>query len=395
MSIVADEVVVQQLQAFAGDELLGQLEEALTKFNIFAAIGATHRELWHSDFLAYLLDPMQNHGLHDDFLRCFLRETVPEVLGAASFERVVVQREYKYTDILIEDEEAKVSVIIENKIWSPEGAGQLKTYWEAISAKHPDPDWRIYGVYLTPTGRSPSGDSRYDPLSYGKVIAMLEEVLHTKSGQLVEGLELVIRHYIDILRRSIVGNTGANALARRLYFRHRSAMRLMNASTWKKMIAEHLLGLSSSYALLRREGSSIEIIHFRVVAWDRAAGLKSGTGRDKSYPLIYFGFQNLDDSLTLYLWLAPDIPQTVHKQIRQLAQGMMPPFCEPKKKDWYYCYNRPFLTEKDYRHCSDEELRVVIDEQWRQFVELDLPAILKAFEQEAWFWQVAEPPVLS
>ena len=48
---------------------LENLESLLAQFNIFESIGAVKQELRHSDFLSFLLDPSQNHGLGDLFLK--------------------------------------------------------------------------------------------------------------------------------------------------------------------------------------------------------------------------------------------------------------------------------------------------------------------------------------
>ena len=48
---------------------LERLEALLDQFNIFEVIGATWQELRHSDFLTFLLDPQQNRGLGDAFLK--------------------------------------------------------------------------------------------------------------------------------------------------------------------------------------------------------------------------------------------------------------------------------------------------------------------------------------
>ena len=54
-----------------GNRDLERLEALLAEFNIFEAIGVVRQELRHSDFLAFLLDPHQSHGLGDDFLKAF------------------------------------------------------------------------------------------------------------------------------------------------------------------------------------------------------------------------------------------------------------------------------------------------------------------------------------
>jgi hypothetical protein len=76
--------VEQDLKALenflVGNEGLDRLEALLDRFNIFEAIGMVYRELNHSQFLAYLLDPRGNHGLGDLFVKRFLQKVQEEVV---------------------------------------------------------------------------------------------------------------------------------------------------------------------------------------------------------------------------------------------------------------------------------------------------------------------------
>ncbi len=225
-------VSIEGLRAFADDKRLEQLKEAQAHFNIFEAIGAAHKELWHSDFLAFLLNPAQNHGFGDEFTKRLLRHAIPGLPEINSWDDASVRREYKYIDILIEEEHHQVSVIIENKIWSPEAPGQLEWYWKTITEEHSarsSQGWRPYGIFLTPKGLRPlevADQERYHSLSYREVKDILSELLEAKRGHLDADVEMTIRHYIDMLGRFIVGNADAEALARKLYFKHRSAVKL-------------------------------------------------------------------------------------------------------------------------------------------------------------------------
>jgi len=55
------------------DELL-ELEERIGRFNIFDALRIVEREVKHSDFLAWLLDPNESHGQGGLFLRAILMD---------------------------------------------------------------------------------------------------------------------------------------------------------------------------------------------------------------------------------------------------------------------------------------------------------------------------------
>jgi hypothetical protein len=68
---------LKALEAFVVDNPeLERLEALLDQFNIFEAIGVVRQELRHSDFLAFLLDPHQKHGLRDAFARRLLQKAL-------------------------------------------------------------------------------------------------------------------------------------------------------------------------------------------------------------------------------------------------------------------------------------------------------------------------------
>lgn len=148
---------------------LERLEALLEQFNVFEALGVVRQELRHSDFLAFLLDPLQNHGLGDAFLRKLLQKAV--VVGQSdtlpvtlidldiwSLEGVSGQREWRGIDILLLDDQHQLVVIIENKIDSQEHSNQLNRYRQVIRQHYPN--WRTLALYLTPDGDEPSAVPR-------------------------------------------------------------------------------------------------------------------------------------------------------------------------------------------------------------------------------------------
>jgi len=100
---------------------LRQLEHLLRRFNLFEALGVVRRELRHSDFLAFLLDPQQNHELGDTFTRRFIQSvtqggiaTVDNEVGTETSPcNVEVRREWKNIDILLIDHTHNYLFVIE------------------------------------------------------------------------------------------------------------------------------------------------------------------------------------------------------------------------------------------------------------------------------------------
>ena len=165
----------QVLEAFLIDNPdLERLEILLAEFNFFEAVGVTRQELRHSDFLAFLLDPRQPHGLGDSFLSIFLRKVVQSSdLTGMPFSAIdvtlwdladtKVRREWRRIDLLILNESLQLAIIIENKIGSSEHSDQLRRYLDVVSKIFHG--WRVAGVYLTPDGDAPSEDA-FVPCSY-------------------------------------------------------------------------------------------------------------------------------------------------------------------------------------------------------------------------------------
>lgn len=125
-----------------------QLEGLLGGFNIFEAIGAVNRELRHSDFLAYLLEPGRPHGLGSQLLRDFVvtffanynGDDSPSLIdvGCYQYESFTVYREWKNIDLLMVSELHQLVIAIENKIWSTEHSNQLSRYQAQVEAGYPD-----------------------------------------------------------------------------------------------------------------------------------------------------------------------------------------------------------------------------------------------------------------
>jgi hypothetical protein len=163
----------QLLEALIFDSDLERLETLLAEFNIFEAIGAVRQELRHSDFLAFLLNPNQNHGLGDVFLKHLLRHLLIELpepplnaieLDLIDMDQAIVLREWQNIDILIDDaEQNSLICLIENKIGTTEHSGQLRRYLKTVRQKYPEAT--IIPVYLTPEGDEASEEG-YLNLSY-------------------------------------------------------------------------------------------------------------------------------------------------------------------------------------------------------------------------------------
>jgi hypothetical protein len=140
-STESDFEALEALQEDASE--LERIQNLLDQFNMFETIGFIGQEVMHSRFLAFLLDPKQNHGLGDVLLRKMLEKAsaisnaasvlkVFEDIGSRNMEQTSVQTEV-YTDdgridILLLNEIEKWAMIIENKVWTIEHSDHLNRH---------------------------------------------------------------------------------------------------------------------------------------------------------------------------------------------------------------------------------------------------------------------------
>ena len=66
-----------------------RLESILDDFNPFVALRWTRQETRHSQFLRWLLDPAETHGLGGYFLRSFLKRVAAKTSGSPGAPSVV------------------------------------------------------------------------------------------------------------------------------------------------------------------------------------------------------------------------------------------------------------------------------------------------------------------
>jgi hypothetical protein len=149
----------------------GPLYERLTtrrrqfaeRFNVFSALRVERRELAHSAFLAYLLDPVAHHDQGARMLKSFLAHLNIGVGSATDLERAKVVSEHAVgelgrLDITISFPNG-VIVAIENKVDAREQEQQVARYQEWLATERRLPHGSHTLIFLTPDGRRPSNES--------------------------------------------------------------------------------------------------------------------------------------------------------------------------------------------------------------------------------------------
>lgn len=204
---------------------LERLESILGDFNPFVALRWTRQEARHSQFLRWLLDPRETHGIGTYFLRTFCKRVAAKAVGRSVAPSVVdldswhlsdtqVFTEWNNIDVFLRNEEVRFLLVIETKLDSAEHSQQLHRYRQLVESQYPD--YRRLFILLTVEGDTPSDDA-YVTVTYSEVASLVSDVVDRRADQLGPEVRSFLSHYVEMLRRHIVEDSEVQELCRRIY----------------------------------------------------------------------------------------------------------------------------------------------------------------------------------
>ncbi|GIU70428.1 MAG: hypothetical protein KatS3mg002_1664 [Candidatus Woesearchaeota archaeon] len=376
-------------QFLVNNKELEILESRISEFNIFEALGAVKQELRHSDFLSFLMNPNENHGLHEIFLKRLLqkasmtsdRTNINAIeIDTADYSGVEIRREWNSIDILIIVPKIPIACAIENKIFSGEHLDQLKRYKDLIIKEFPDSKYLF--MFLSPDGITPS-DEDWLPLSYNDIAEILNNIAESTSSTLGSDIYTLIKHYTAMLERHIISDSQIAELCRKIYNTHKKAIDL---------IIEHRpdiqLDIKSYFEKIIKEVKepglitdhcSKSYIRFAPKEWEKLEFQKTGEGWTRTHRVLMFEIQNFQDSLTLKLIIGPGEPEA-RKKIFEAVQQNKKVFKGALNKlydKFSQIYRYDIIKRKEYEDLTDSEIFAKIDEHWAKFIKEDLIRIIE------------------
>lgn len=326
-----DQPIVDALEDLVLDGDLDKLESLTSSFNIFEAIGAVRRELRHSDFLSFLLNPSESHGLYDAFLKSFLfgitkanRSVTPispvdiDLLDLSDAE---VRREWENIDILLVSNKSKFVCAIENKLDSTEHSNQLARYQSKVESEFRE--FNKLFVYLTIEGDGPERDLDWLPYSYRDLHGVVSTILKESRSRIGEDINTLLTHYVDMIDRHFMNENELADLSRRIYQRHKKALDLIFEHRPDALMEtnKYILDVINSYMSekLEMDHSTKGYIRFAIKRWDQVEGQLSGDGQwTKSNRVILFEIHNITDEIAFKLLIGPgdsDFREKVFKAV--------------------------------------------------------------------------------
>ena len=325
------------LQALIMDSNFERLEDLLAEFNLFDVLGIQRRELQHSAFLAWLLNPQGSHGLRDYFLRHFLLHAAAEGRdrGIGDFTPidvdcwkldgidVQVATERHNIDILIVDGDDEFVCLIENKVGAGEHDDQLSRYLETVEGEYEG--LTPFPIFLTPDGMEPVSEidaERWIPLGYDKVSDIIERVLDMRGSTISASVASFLEQYKLSLGRHVLETTGnIDELALQIYNNHREAIDLIiNAKP-----AREAVGWNAIHSAIEEHASDLRRGHdgkwyhsFYSLILEDVDALRQGSGWTALGRILLFEVRYRSKSFALLIGPGPE---ATRKKVYNLVQA--------------------------------------------------------------------------
>ena len=379
--------------------------------DIFDVLQIHRNESIHSNFLAWLLNPQQNHGVGSHFLQNFLVRTAdtakekgipavsPDKIRASDWTETDVIREWNYIDIFVLNRKSGIVCAVENKVWSGEsfdenGESQLARYRETLDKAFPDFDKHL--VFLSPLGRESNSEAEREfwvSENYLTIRELVSETLRKKSNSMDSEVVWFLSQYETTLRSNVVSDDNRiRELARHIYLEHRDVIELINLhkpnySAEIKEIIKEAFSQQDGWVL---DAESPTLVRIRPESWDRFATLKTGTGWAGTSALLLFEYSCPADPLETWgtaLTLAPGTNEAVRQRLYETVQ-QNPGVFNPR----HTSLREGFTILNDYSHHPlsasdlgtnwiDGAIRDKLMDWVKQFVEYEYPAINESIMQ--------------
>ena len=227
---------IRDLFELENDTTFQQLNQQVNSFNTLKILKLENHEIRHSNILSWLLNPKENHGLRDYFLRKMMEhliliddnshnqqyETIGRILNHSLMDshvyREVKTDKNRYIDLLVVNHSLKTIILIENKFYSSESENQLDDYLNFI--QHIFDGFTIIPIYLTLDGENPS-NPEYFILTYEKIESILQTDSYVISDELSGNVYTFIEDYDQILKEKFYPNQDQILLAIDIYVIHK------------------------------------------------------------------------------------------------------------------------------------------------------------------------------
>ena len=225
---------------FVNNACVDEIGAYIGRFNPIKIMGVEQKEITHSNILGWLLNPQENHGLGDTFLKAFLSEALrdprnthrpsrPSALDVsqADLKDAEIKREWNRIDLFIHSPKNGWVFVIENKFRSEQGPNQLKQYMDAVEERFKDVGVEVRGVFLTLWEEEPN-DKRYSSVRYSSIRDILEQQILCGRHPLTAEVKVFLQHYLEIIKEKTEMSENQDEMEKSAYKFYREHKRVLD-----------------------------------------------------------------------------------------------------------------------------------------------------------------------
>ena len=349
---------------------LNDLDEWTNKFNIFDVLKISRTEIRHSNILAWLLDPNENHKMNDFVIKGFFEKLFQKNLISLdifdtllmNFYDFKVFREWKNIDIFLLSDESKLAVCIENKVYSSEHDDQLKKYMDIIEKHYPN--YKKLCIFLTPHGDAASDHENWISISYSDILNIIVDGMN--KTPLFDEVELLLKNYIETVRWHIVGDERLVNICNDIYKKHKRALDLIfenkndSAKEISDFIAEYCIDLSTktNKIIFDKEHSAKKFIRFTTPTMSEIlpnnSGVKDGWN---TYNHYFYEIINYNNKIRIGLPLSKG-NFTVEERDSYFSEFFKLNSVNKPNRDWTW---NTFKTWEVLKYSEDDTLEDIKD----------------------------------
>ncbi|MEN5195786.1 PD-(D/E)XK nuclease family protein [Sphingobacterium faecium] len=207
--------ITEKLLELEKDEHFQKLKTLLQRPNIFQILRLDRYEIRHSNFIAWLLNPNEKHGLGTLFLDKVLGDIIPqEVLSKRGAFKWIKRESINDIDLFIQFDD--LIIAIENKFGSNEHSDQLTKYREYVDQHFAHIPNRFF-VFLTPSGKLTISNNEYKIYSYATIAKHLNHILKDITISINDHSRIYIEDYLKAIQANLMKTNPENLLAAQLY----------------------------------------------------------------------------------------------------------------------------------------------------------------------------------
>jgi hypothetical protein len=400
--LLADEEAIEEL--LLNSNYLEEIEELSNAFNPFSVLKVGTVEIRHSNMISWLLSTSESHKLGDLFFKLLLKRLLIDNkkyfidkdidsfdLELLDYSKFYIEREHRTNDgaldILLRSDEGKILIMVENKVRSGLGHDQLTRYYNYAENNFEEYK-RIY-VLLAPEdsllNREDEQRGIWIILRYTEIIKILEKIIEIRKSNIQPEVIMFLNHYIETVRREILGNSDLEKKCQKLYSKYPNAFKAINyyKPDREMYIKDFCREWINKHPELVEDDSVKTYIRFTPKSIADIEDLKIATNYTSSHRVVLFEIENRPGMISLKLAIGPiDLNNEPHTRLRKKIYDAVLPVGKKRKEhenwSWSGIVIKALYREGKGQSLEQDAICEQIEEKLEAFCINELPKYEKA-----------------